>query len=450
MQMQSQPRSLSPMWHRTREVFLFAGIELLLFFPVILVTFLKLSPVSLPLWIGLFWLSYYVGSLISLIKVRRVVWLHLFILMMSGLLVWLMFAGIFNLMLVLSWIMIYYLMYRGANMSSQNWHLMFPSNAFIIGLISYFVVSVGAVIGAVILSPYLTLLLWTGLASIIVSLLSVNQQYLTAVSPKGFKTSAVIAKKNRLWVLFLIGIIFFISFVNVLKNLVMTALQGLGWLAQEIFSLLETAKNPEASMPPPPMEFSMQSEIQESIWSTILSVLFYVIGTIVALVIIGWLLYKIVPILRQAIIRFMGIIRKLISQENKLQLSSGYTDQKRQLLKWEDMRSSFNQGLRKSLNKWFRRGIKWSDLSNWQERVRWLYRNKLQEAINKGYMYRKELTPRETLDDIRIWNKREKRNIEHELSLEHYYNEARYGNSNITVSDEQVNELKRAVTQKVE
>jgi len=439
--MKFQRPSLSMLLNRLAHSMLYASIELLLYVPLVLMTYLILSPVSFVTWVVLLWMSYLCGAIVTGIRISRAIWFYAVLLMFSILLVVLMTSVSIGVVGILMVALCCYLSYRGSQMIVYQWDSIFPPTAFVIGLICYFVISIASNL-SVVLEPYKILLLWTGLASLIVSLIRFNQQHLQIVTPGNRRVSSAVASKNRLWTFVLIGLILFFSFIYVLDHILNWILLGAGYLAQLLVNWLSANPLPEA--PPPIQEFSplqdMPQQEELSQWGDGLLFIFIVILIFIFLT----LCYILFPKVREAIGRIIQFMKRLFSGKNKLYLSSGYRDEKKQLKAWEDIRLSVFQSLKNKWSNLMKREPKWSDLTNWRERVRWIYKHKVMDAIGKGFHYHKDLTPEETMKAIvkrQVFDK--EINEEQFLALANSYNKARYGNEHESMSDEQVIRLKK-------
>lgn len=439
--MQIQHPNLLMWLTRMAKVILYSGIELLTFFPIVLLTYLIISPVSILTWIILLLASYLLGAIIAMIGLRRAIVFYIFLLLATAMLVVLMTAGSIDWSSIIVWAISSYLGYRGAQMIVHEWSNIFTEQAFLIGHISYFLMSVGSLFASE-WKPYTLALLWMGILSLVATFLVLNRQHLVAVAPKGFKMSSSVVSKNRLWTLLLLGIIFFISFIYLLNQILMGITYGMGYIVQLLYSWLSDLPLPEQPIQPSEILPFEEFEKKETIWTKILNILFTVISISILLLIVGWLCYKYLPLIGPAIRRLIQFIKKLIAKENTILVDAGYVDEKKQLMKWEDLRSTFRNSLRNRWSRWFQREQRWADLDNWRDRVRWLYKHRLMKAMSEGYVYRKDLSPREMLEVIDHQLKQNAPEIDGTLSLAKYYDKARYGGHAETVSDEQVNRLK--------
>ncbi|TCZ75277.1 hypothetical protein E0485_17960 [Paenibacillus albiflavus] len=438
--MELQRPSLSMLLKRITHSILYAGIELLMFVPFVIITYLILSPVSLGTWVVLLWTSYLCGALVAAIRISRAIWFYALLLVISILLVALITSVSFGLVGILMVALCCYLIYRGTQMIVYEWDSIFPPTAFVIGIICYFVASIASVF-SIDLEPYKNLFLWTGLASLIVTLFQFNQQHLQNKTPGNRRVSRTVVSKNRLWTFILIGLIVFFSFVYVLDQIVNWMLQGAAYLAQLLVSWLSTNYVPES---PPIQDFSPVEEMPQqeelSQWGDV--ILFIFVGILILIFL--FLCYILFPKIREAINRFIQFIKRLLTGKNKIYLNSGYHDEKKQLQAWEDIRSSVFQSLKNKWNNLMKREPKWSELTNWRERVRWIYKHKVIDAIGKGFNYQKELTPDETMKAIvkrQVFDK--EINEQEFIELANSYNKARYGNEHESMSDDQVIRLKK-------
>jgi hypothetical protein len=76
----------------------------------------------------------------------------------------------------------------------------------------------------------------------------------------------------------------------------------------------------------------------------------------------------------------------------------------------------------------------WEQLPNNREKIRYLYRHWMFDFMRRGYLFKRSLTPAETLMDLRLGEKGAEQSGRQLTSL---YERVRYGGDTATVSDEE-------------
>lgn len=420
-----------------------SGVELLLFFPILLLLYRFLSPVALAVWLLFLWLSYTLGGLLVWFRIRLTWLLYSIIVLVSGVLTVMLYGGQLHASVILVWLLSAMLLYRGVRMSAVAWSGDVPAILCIIGLGSYFAVSFIASLSEA-WRGYLPILLWTGLISLSVCLFLANRTHIRMVSPAGVSKVSSILSKNRIWIVLLVGVILFISFFQVINQALMAIVYGTSYLIKWLGSLLNSGEIP-------PLQDSEQNEVlipepaeDPSIWSKILNYLFYGFFSMVILFIAGIFLVWIFKNFRSVWKRIINWFRHLLLRENKWISDDGYIDEKKHLIQWKEIRSSFGKRFKQRFARWFQREARWSSLTDWRARVRWLYRRKLLQAIRQGYNYQPHLTPRQTLSTLADSGDIPDLAPIHPL-LARYYEQARYGSPHEIVSDDEVEKIKQDI-----
>lgn len=153
--------------------------------------------------------------------------------------------------------------------------------------------------------------------------------------------------------------------------------------------------------------------------------------------ILRWLLYRLKEI-------FYHIWKWLLIKEKGN--DAGFEDETTNLNAVEDIVESTKR-LRQSMQKRLRI-IRWSELKNNKERIRFLYSRLILRAISKGFPFSTTRTPVETMQELKQWEQehrhrfRSKRTkmLQQYSDLGECYNRVRYGD--INVDDQEVNRLK--------
>lgn len=415
-----------------------SGIEMLLFFPIIVLLYMYISPVPITGWLLFLWLSYIIGGILAWFRIRMAWLLYSLIVVLSGLGTVILFGVSLPVYMILGWLLSAALLYRGVRMGTTVWHGDVPAIHFMIGLCSYFVASFVASLFES-WRVYLPVLLWTGLASLCICLFLLNRTHIRTASPEGVSKVSSVLSKNRIWIISLIGVILFISFFQVVNQALMAVIHSTAYFMKWMSSLFSSSEIPELEQEQN-MELVLESAEDKSIWSKIIEYVFYGFGSIVVLFFGGLFLNWLIKNLRSGWTLIMNWLRHLLQKENKWIRNDGYTDEKKQLIQWKELRASLEGSFKKRIALLFRREAKWNSLSDWRARVRWLYRRKLLQSMRQGYEFKQHLTPRETLSALTA----DKSDLPppHPL-LARYYEQARYGGDHETISDEEVEKIKQ-------
>jgi hypothetical protein len=416
-------------------------IELLVFFPVLLLiqTFL----LSTGLWtvivqaVALYLLGFAGGSSERL---SRRIYELLYVLFISGALSCI-FQG-WNWHGWAGWILGIFVVMRGIRYTKVLWGHSFPIAAYIAGLIIYFVF-VPFMKRIDTLSPYYALMNGLGFLALAVSLFTMNRYQLAAATlsdptKSHSALSRTVRGLNRIWVTFTLLAIGGIGFFFQIKD----ALLG---LARGLFALLsrltpeqqQQVPAPVASSAPPgfpPMEKGEPSWI-----ALLLEKIMIALAYVLVAALIIWVLYLIVTRLLPLVIR---AIRKLLDQMGSLKKNAeagGYVDEKEVLFEWRELPGLWRRGLAKRFSRKSSSAIKWSQLASNKDRIRFIYRAVIGQAMEDGYLYNKSHTPLETALELA--------KIQHSAAshptIASAYNQARYGE--LDPADDEVNQVLEAV-----
>lgn len=249
------------------------------------------------------------------------------------------------------------------------------------------------------------LITWTGVFSLATALFVTNHQYLRYSShsgDSGERLPAGLRRHNRLFV----GVIIALA-------LLLAAGAGrwigsllLGWLRAVVRWLLRQPKEPAPLEQPEvevqPLEPMIPVETHDSdLLSRILNFAFYAFGGLIIAALLGFALYWLYKnaggIWRKAIDRLLSLLRR----ESATPEQAAYLDEETSLFTWE----STLQGWRKMGARLLRSGKspeRWEEMKDNRERVRYLYRLFLRKERERGYPIKPHLTPRETVEELRL------------------------------------------------
>ncbi|MEK8129165.1 DUF4129 domain-containing protein [Paenibacillus filicis] len=257
------------------------------------------------------------------------------------------------------------------------------------------------------LSPLLPVLTAAGLISLIVVLFSANAVYMRAVTLSGNRPVTITAslrRHNRLYVtVLLLAVIAVGSLGGAVWQAVKTLLVWL--LSGSARTRREAAPLPPLETPPPQLPPLVH---QEPGWlAKLFNVLFYVIGTgvVLVLLVVGliWLYRKAPDLWKASIGRLLALLRRSPDRQG----TTGYVDEEQGVWSWGSFSGPLGR-LWGGRQRPGRKEVRWEELQDSAERIRYLYRRWLRKKTELGYMPRPELTPRETAADIERWSKERK------------------------------------------
>jgi|GEM_PF-4173471 len=171
------------------------------------------------------------------------------------------------------------------------------------------------------------------------------------------------------------------------------------------------------------------TETKAAPWAAWINTVFKDLATIVILCVILYLLYRLGRVLWRYAQRMISLLRSWLTDANT---TKGYIDETKPLkirVAWHD--SALLRRLRQ-LSKRRVREVQWIELKTNRERIRYLYRHAVRQAVDHGYDFRSSLTPQETSTGIRSVVATDPVQLKRLTDL---YNEARYGEREVTVAD---------------
>jgi len=415
------------------QVALQGAIELLLFFPIVLWLYLTVSPLSLGLWIVVLVGSYVLGAIFGpYVRLSRAIYLMIASAIAAVIVVLLIYIGNYAFGMIVAWLFLTYIMYRGASMTVSSWRQMFPISACCVGLIVYFIAAIAAN-NAESWAPYVTAIQTLGIISLAATLLRANRHHLQLSAPAGYAVSKLITVRNAMWLGILFLVILLVSYFQIIGTAFRSILLFIAYVVGYIMSLLIHPTELKPSQVENPLsQIDMGTEMREpSFWDKFFDVALtvFAIALLVGLaafilVVVGRYLWK--------------VLRKALRKRNLLADGVGYVDEKRKLT---DSRESGGGRWRRKLAGMFKRETRWRDLPDWRERVRWLYKRKVQTSVADGYVFLSQRTAHETMQAIR-----EEEGSPDEGRFERLadaYDRARYGGPNDEVAGEVLERLYR-------
>ncbi len=403
---------------------------------------------------GLLAAAYLIGTVVRklLIQRNRIVslLLALFISVAFAILSMLLFTELNTLSAVLYGLLITVSGGRGVFAAERPLISSFPKLYCYSSLVLYFIFyyMYGKIVAAQSFQHYLLI---AGLITIPTIFLLTNSELINEASREELKDSTsmpMVRKNNRILITItiVIGLIIagfdkikdgFLYVLKVIARFIMYVLQKLMELRQSTGGG-QGGPSGDGALELPPAEARPSSPF----WDAVVQI----IGTIF---LIALLLFAIYFFTKQLI----KLWRFIIAQIKKLMESGrwsggpsdGYDDEKESLLDWKSIRQNYADSLR---NWW--EGIrssepKWSQLTDNRQRVRFLYRQLILQAIDSGFRFSSYRTPKETIHELVDLDKL---NQDTAALMENLYGEARYGED--PIKDAQVDKLRNDILNKKE
>ncbi|TBL75387.1 DUF4129 domain-containing protein [Paenibacillus thalictri] len=425
------------------------AVELLLFLPPFLLAAVYLLDGSLRwLWLVLLPVAYVVGyaaqSAINLRKLYALLLLaaataavHTLIFYFLGL-AWYV-TGPFALLAA----------FRGIRSADMSWEASFPVGLNAIGILIYFIVSV-MVRFVESFQPYVPVLTGCGVIALAVALFIANQAHIRQETLSGKKAPSVASSvlwQNRMMIGLLLIVIAVVALFRELRDVFLQLRDAVIAAILWLLSLLpDTKQTPEgAAQPKPPMDQGVPA--QPAAWLVWLEQAAIVLAEAAAVLLIVYGLYKLLRKLPPLVKRIYLWCIAALRMGEKLESREGYEDNVESLVDWNGLGGKFAERLKNWRTALARKKIRWEDLEDNGERVRFLYKRWLQRHIARGYAYKPFLTPQETgneLDNPRRHTAGHQTGGDSELV--EWYEHARYGERLPTDAQAQIlkNKLERA------
>lgn len=294
-------------------------------------------------------------------------------------------------------------------------------------------------------------LLIGGLITIPTIFLLTNSELINEASREELKDSTslpVVRKNNRILIAITIVISLVVAGFQTIKDTFLYVVKAIVsfiiYVIKKLMELRQTTgggqggPSEEGAPALPPAEARPPSPF----WDAVVQI----IGTIF---LIALLLFAIYFFTKQLI----KLWRFIIAQIKKLMesgrwsgvTSDEYDDERESLLDWQSIRQNYADSLR---NWW--EGIrssepKWSQLTDNRQRVRFLYRQLIFQAIDSGFRFSSYRTPRETIHELVNLDRLDQDTA---VLMEELYGEARYGEE--LIKDAQVDKLRNDISNKKE
>ncbi|HCS73935.1 MAG TPA: hypothetical protein DIW17_08675 [Clostridiales bacterium] len=248
-------------------------------------------------------------------------------------------------------------------------------------------------------------LLIAGLIAIPSIFLLSNTEVLTQASQKELKDSTSMPaarKNNRVIIIITISAAVLIAGYQTLKDGFLTAVKA---VARFIFTLIQRLLEARDSLsggegPPsggapelPPAEVKPPSPF----WDAVVEIF----GTVI---LIAMLLFAVYFIIKQLIKLWLFLVEKIKKLMESSRWGNGseeeYDDEKENLLDWQSIRKNYTDSIRSWWERMRSTEPKWNQLTDNRQRVRFLYRHLIIQAVSSGFRFSSFRTANETIYEL--------------------------------------------------
>ncbi|TDL47962.1 DUF4129 domain-containing protein [Paenibacillus dendritiformis] len=206
-------------------------------------------------------------------------------------------------------------------------------------------------------------------------------------------------------------ILFFLALVLIVAFTFGSAMDTLmEWTRMLLAWLFSGSENVAVDEPPPPQAapqmplFGADANAEPSLFwkllERLITVVFWValaVGAVAAAwFLLRFLMKKLFPQAWDALLRFL---RKREAEPE----AADYVDEQSSTFEWEKLRRRVMKPWAQTARRWRRE--RYDDLKTNRERVRFLYRERLRQAIGQGYEPDPGRTPKETMEHLRQWDR---------------------------------------------
>jgi len=422
--------------------FLSASLEILLVAPIpFFIGALALPPPLSFWWLLTLPVYSFLGLLFRTIMPRHVIFQYLFglPLCIAGSYSTCVLAGVQDKGIVLIAVCSILLFYRARMFVEHAWPDIFPPFiTFYINILSFLLL---LVIG---ISPkmamYRLAFTFLGVVVIIVNLFVMNHLNLkTLTSPAGnnakkaqLAVSKGMGSQNKL----LLAVVFIVILI---ASSWRQMLDAIGWLFLKIWYIIDYligllypgSSESSSESGSGAMDGLPTSEAREPnpFWDKVMEIILYgvvALAVIAFVVFVLYVLYKLIKLLIKIIKRFLVLHGEYRDGHEE------YKDVHESILKFSELPRKYLKQVSDWLSDLMKREPSWDSLKNGSEKIRYLYRKTLYKAIAGGYMYKPQLTPKETISDIAPAIQSEPLPLE---NLKTLYEGVRYGQSEPEAED---------------
>jgi len=424
-----------------------SSLELLAFFPVILVLAIALNP---PMHLFLFVLSLSISFLIGIISGRIAELTHRNLILILGFIaigfsVYRIYGGTFAWILYsVIYCLVYFRGFKSSESSDSDW---FPLQIFFISYLLHFAI-IFYFSRVHELNHYLPYLAWSAFLTIIVSLIFMNFHQLkhAALSNNSdFSPPTGMVRKNFVLVALVLIVLFSISYFRTIREFVIwfwTIVINSVFSVLAFISALLHGDQAQQALPAQgnqlPLVLDSSTRTVNPIWLAIMDFISTILLSVLILAIV-FLLIKAIYTLLRAILKSLFKYVKSDPQDDA-EADSGFVDQKESLLDLTKLKENYLKRFQSILDSFLKREKKWQDLSGNIEKIRFLYKYAIIKYAAAGYRFKSHLTPNELAKDALRWRNTSDSGITEIADL---YSATRYGNKD--AGDVKVNEMKERI-----
>lgn len=326
--------------------------------------------------------------------------------------------------------------YRGIRCTKDGWLSIFPASIFVTAGLIYFV-GVPIMGRLDLFNPYIGWMNGFGFCSLVIFFLATNRAQLLSATLAGNERAAAsslsesVKRSSRIWLITLIACIAAVAYFQQLQQGISSLLRAsIAWLLRLLQSEPSSDQPLEPSPSAQPLPLPPPAPTDEPSWFDMLLHYAQVIfGYLIVIALILGAIYIIIAKLTPALV---SLIRRLMNRSfssKKGEGTAGFTDEKENLLAWKELPRMWWQQTMKSWSRGKINEPKWSHLPNNQERIRFLYRVLIQQAAESGYTYNKAYTPNETERELSNQYQLSSHAVHAITSV---YNQARYSDDDVS------------------
>lgn len=385
-------------------------IELLFYLPVVLIAAVYLLPLSaIWIWIATLPLCYSGGSLIianragmrlgtRLLLAAVLGTVHSLLLSAAGL-----GAGAIWATAICAFIAALFAL-KGMSARSRGWTISFPNTQMLFGVLLYVAMQPLKLMVFKKLIDYNGVLILCGITVVILFFFLANERHLNSETIDTGKTTATLAfkRQNRMMMAIIVVIICVIALFRQIQQTIERFFHSIVERLMSWFDKPNEVKPPAEEMPNaaepqlPAGEAKAPSE-----WMLLIEQIFKIIGIILAIAVIGILLYFLVKKLYQWGRLIAAKLRERGTDQRHAE--TGYTDETESLMSLTNWREQMGNQLKKLFPKKRTFAQEWNELRTGAEKIRYLYSRLLRNGTEQGYIAKDYLTPRETADEMANW-----------------------------------------------
>lgn len=404
-----------------------AIVELIAFFPLILMLAAFAFPTSMALsWSAFLVVYYIIGILCRLILSRKLKIVSVLLgIAASFPLAYSVFG--WGLPLWISCCVGLVLLFRGMSLVGLSWEELFPPAVLWVGILIYFVTYFFYKRLSELMT-YVSLIEWIGFIYIAICLTIFNLQQLKKATlsrngepmlPPG------ILRHNRTLIVLTFILIGIIANLRRIKEAVL-------WLAKGIFlSVIKlvlflsnlTSMGESKGIP---QEGGMMEMLPEAEPRTpnIFDYIFEILAYVLSIAFIIALIVAFAVVLYRATKKLIKLLARWIREGEWMEADAGYVDVKEKVSDLKTLSKEYADRWKHWLTSLLEREPRWEELSDVTQKVRYLYRRFLIRCMALGYSPKSYMTPNEIKEDLRQWNERQGRQADELIPL---YNLAKYG-----------------------